>query len=618
MNPMRSGAGLLAAVALLSVLFPLAAHAASDVVTVGTVTASGTTVDVPVSIRDVSATPLGIDQPAGSKIQSFSIKVNYAPAAAVQSVTFSRAGITADLNPTSEFKPSSTGSVSLLSTFQESTNPIPFTLNAPSPGNQVAHLVFTLSASAPPGTIITLTLDTSLTQLTDSGGTAATKETTGNGALSLVNGQITVPAQSVSLSPSTKRIAPGGSGNLSAVLSSVAQSDTTVSLTSSTPAVATVPASVVIPAGSFFAAFQVTAVSLGTTKITATLGSSTSNANVTVAEEVVECAKPAAPQLSAPANAESGVAYNVTWAAITNASEYVIEESSDLAFTDPVSQTVTGTSVSYTHATPDVGYYYRARARNHVGTCDVYSNYSTTVSVFISALPVPASRVLAVVGSLQGNFGSFFRTSVQLYNPRTSAVSGKIVFHPAGTSGSSSDPSLAYSIPPGKTFAFTDLLPAMGIGGGLGSVDLIGDATSPLPVALARVFNDGGAAGTTGLTEEALAPEDALRDGNGGVLIAPADVQKFRLNIGVRTLDQGATIHVTARDKDGLVVKTTTKDYGPTFFTQISSAAMLDSYVLTGGETITFEVTGGAAFVYGSTTDNTTNDPSVQFARRIE
>jgi hypothetical protein len=45
---------------------------------------------------------------------------------------------------------------------------------------------------------------------------------------------------------------------------------------------------------------------------------------------------------------------------------------------------------------------------------------------------------------------------------------------------------------------------------------------------------------------------------------------------------------------------------------------MLDGYVLTGGETITFDVTGGAAFVYGSTTDNTTNDPSVQLARRIE
>src|SRR5688572_435471 len=103
----------LAAVAVLFlVLFPIAAGAA-DVVTVGTVTATGTTVDVPVYIRDLSGTSLGMDRPAGSKIQSFSIKVDYSPASAVQSVTFSRAGITANLTPTSEFKPSSSGSVSL-------------------------------------------------------------------------------------------------------------------------------------------------------------------------------------------------------------------------------------------------------------------------------------------------------------------------------------------------------------------------------------------------------------------------------------------------------------------------------------------------------------------------
>src|SRR4051794_26624401 len=116
-----------------------------DAVTVGTVTADDSTVDVPVYIRDVSGTPLGMDKPAGSKIQSFSIKVLYSPASAISSVTFSRAGITNSLSPTLELSPSGTGSISLLETFQENTNPIPFTLNAGAPGNLVAHLVFTLA-----------------------------------------------------------------------------------------------------------------------------------------------------------------------------------------------------------------------------------------------------------------------------------------------------------------------------------------------------------------------------------------------------------------------------------------------------------------------------------------
>ena len=616
MDPRKSGGTRLAAL-LLSLVVSLAAHAASDVVTVGTVTASGTTVDVPVSIRDVSGTSLGMDRPAGSKIQSFSIKVNYAPASAVQSVDFSRAGITASLTPTSEFKPTSAGSVSLLDTFQESTNPIPFTLNASAPGNLVAHLVFTLSSSATPGTTITLTLDSSLTQLTDAGGTAATKETAGNGGLSLVNGQITVPPLSVSLSPSSKTITLGGSGNLSALLSSAAPGDTTVALSSNNTGVATVPASVVVPAGASFATFRVTAVALGTAKITATLGSSTSNSNVTVAEPTIECTKPAPPQLSAPGSVQVGASYNVTWNAIGSATEYALEESASPEFTNPTTQTITGTSVSFTHES-GTSYSYRIRARNHADTCDVYSNYSSPVTVLLSAVPIPLSRVLAVVGSLQGNFGSFFRTSVQFYNPHAEGITGRVVFHTAGASGSASDPSMAYTIATGKTLAFGDLLPAMGIAGGLGSVDVIADGSSLLPVVLARVFNDAGAAGTTGLTEEALVPDDALRSGSAGVLLAPLDVQKFRLNIGVRTLGQGATMTITVRDKDGAVVKTREKTYGPTFFEQVGSAALLDGYVLAGGETITFEVTSGSAFLYGATTDNTTNDPSVQFARRIE
>ena len=166
----------------------------SDVITIGAGTPSGLTVDVPVFIRDVSGTPLGIDQPPGSRIQSYSIRVIYSPAAPIQSVTFSRAGITTPLTPTFESSPSSAGSISLLDTFQESTNLIPFTSNAPAPGNQVAHLIFTFAPSATPGTVVALILDPVLTQLTDQGGSAATRETVTNGRLTLVNGSITVPS----------------------------------------------------------------------------------------------------------------------------------------------------------------------------------------------------------------------------------------------------------------------------------------------------------------------------------------------------------------------------------------------------------------------------------------
>ena len=61
---------------------------------------------------------------------------------------------------------------------------------------------------------------------------------------------------------------------------------------------------------------------------------------------------------------------------------------------------------------------------------------------------------------------------------------------------------------------------------------------------------------------------------------------------------------------------TASRSNGPTFFQQVSSATFLDGYALAGGETISIAMTSGKAFIYATTTDNVTNDPSIQFARR--
>jgi hypothetical protein len=188
-------AALLASVmaTLLATSSALAAVVIPDTVTVATVNgAAGATIDVPVYIRDASGSPLGLDQPPGSRIQAYSIKVTYAPASAVQSITFTRAGITSSLTPAFETSPASAGAISLLDSFQESTNLIPFTLDGALPGNQVAHLQVTLAQTATVGSTVTLTLDPTLTQLTDDAGDSATAESSGNARLTLVNGAITV------------------------------------------------------------------------------------------------------------------------------------------------------------------------------------------------------------------------------------------------------------------------------------------------------------------------------------------------------------------------------------------------------------------------------------------
>jgi hypothetical protein len=229
--------------------------------------------------------------------------------------------------------------------------------------------------------------------------------------------------------------------------------------------------------------------------------------------------------------------------------------------------------------------------------------------------PTPAieTRILPVVGSTPGAGGTFFRTSVQLHNPASSAITGRIVFHPSGVAGSDSDPSLVYSLAPGRTQSIADLLPAIGRSG-LGSADI--EVTSgSVPAATVRVFNDAGAAGTTGFTEEAMRSEEALRPGQSGVLLLPADLTSFRFNLGVRTLEAGASATLTLRDASGAVVSAVPRGLPATYHEQQSAAALLGVMTLPPSGSISIAVTSGAAIFYGATVDNTTGDPSLQIAR---
>jgi hypothetical protein len=227
------------------------------------------------------------------------------------------------------------------------------------------------------------------------------------------------------------------------------------------------------------------------------------------------------------------------------------------------------------------------------------------------------SGVLPVVGSTPGVPPSFFRTSVQLYNPGPSPISGRLVYHPQGVAGGSGDPSLAYSLQSGETRTIPDLLPEMDQAG-LGSLDVVASGGADPPILIARVFNDAGSEGTTGFTEEVVPPFEALVEGDRGFLIVPPDLEVFRFNIGVRTLSIGATLTATLRTSTGTVLNTVSKSYPVNYFLQQSAAQFLGlgaGETLGPNSTISIDVTSGSAILYGATVDNRTQDPSIQFAR---
>ena len=74
----------------------------------------------------------------------------------------------------------------------------------------------------------------------------------------------------------------------------------------------------------------------------------------------------------------------------------------------------------------------------------------------------------------------------------------------------------------------------------------------PIPIVIARIFDDSGTGGTSGFNEPFVRPSDVPSEGS-GFLVGPSDVSQFRFNIGIRTLDDPVSVTATVRDTSGTV-----------------------------------------------------------------
>lgn len=220
--------------------------------------------------------------------------------------------------------------------------------------------------------------------------------------------------------------------------------------------------------------------------------------------------------------------------------------------------------------------------------------------------------VIPVAGSAAGAFGSNFRTSVSLTNAADETIKGRLVFHPAATAGSASDPSLPYALLRGNTVTFNDIVSAIGTTG-LGTIDLV-TTNSYRPIVNARVYDDRGSAGTSGFTEGLFALSDALEPPDQYLFAIPSDTANFRMNLGVRTLDVPARIRFLLFGPDGSTGNPVERTYPANDFEQLGATVILGP--LLDGGSIQVRVVEGSALIYASTTDNRTNDSSAQFSRR--
>jgi hypothetical protein len=152
---------------------------------------AGASVHVPVTVRDRSGTPLDEGNGADAEVQGFAFRLDFAPASAVASVDFQQAGVTAGLEPVFPFVQADADHIVVLMSFDEASDPLALTLNAPAPGDVVGELAFQLAATLPPGTVVTLTFEPATATLVNDSATVS--ETVGAGTLALAHGRIAVP-----------------------------------------------------------------------------------------------------------------------------------------------------------------------------------------------------------------------------------------------------------------------------------------------------------------------------------------------------------------------------------------------------------------------------------------
>ncbi len=180
---------IIPAVLVVALLAPATIASAQDVITLGSISkvSAGQVITVPVYVRDVAGTPLGVDQASGRAIQALAVTVEATSSDVVSILDFQRAGLTSSLVAVYENQVDAGGDRrSWIVSFSETQDPVPFTLDAPAPGEQVADLLVRVRSTFAPGDYVRLRLAPATTVLGNQQGTVV--ETRANGRLSLVGG----------------------------------------------------------------------------------------------------------------------------------------------------------------------------------------------------------------------------------------------------------------------------------------------------------------------------------------------------------------------------------------------------------------------------------------------
>ena len=227
------------------------------------------------------------------------------------------------------------------------------------------------------------------------------------------------------------------------------------------------------------------------------------------------------------------------------------------------------------------------------------------------------TQVIVVAGAASGANGAQFKTDLFLTSPRQGVSAGRLVYHREGTTGYDTDVSVPFDISGGASKTIANVIgSSLGLSG-KGSMDIYTRLGFDPPVVTTRVYDESGGGGTKGFSFDAQRLSDALSSGEEGLLFTSQDNAKFRMNVGIRTLDEASQIDFVLLGPTGQQRAIVTRTYPANYFTQPDANSLL-GIAPQPGDTILIIPISGNVYVYGSIIDNFTNDPSLQLAKPLQ
>lgn len=227
------------------------------------------------------------------------------------------------------------------------------------------------------------------------------------------------------------------------------------------------------------------------------------------------------------------------------------------------------------------------------------------------------THIIPAAGAAQGQGGSNFKTDLFITNARTTRAAGTLVYHREGTSGSPNDTPFPFIVDPHTSVTYPNFV-AEKIGvTGKGSIDVYTRMGYEAPTVTARIYDDNPASGTKGFTLDAMTDREALQPLESATIAVPSDPAKYRMNIGLRTLEGATPIEFVLFNQNGGVRASFVIPYGSNYYEQTDFRSHF-GVDFQPGDSIQVTVQQGQAFVYGSIVDNTSNDPSVQLAKAVK